>query len=120
MDFWNVIAAAAAIVSIATVAGFGLQRGRVTAVRTDLGEAYKKIEAQRGEIDDLKQDRAEDRTLITQQANDIRVLQSVVTGEVHWQAISDLLDHHHAEAQQHWTTAEAVLTEIRDTLRRPA
>jgi hypothetical protein len=118
VDFWNVVAAAAAIVAIATVAGLGLQRGYTISLREQLGSAREEIEAQRGQIEVMKQERAEDRTLIAKQASDITTLQRVVTGEVHWQAISDLLDHHHAESQQHWVKAEQVLTEIRDYLRR--
>lgn len=120
MDVWNIIAAAAAIVSIATVAGYSLQRGRVISLREDVSDARAKIEEQRGEIDDLKGDRATDRATIGRQASDIAVLQRVVTGEVHWQAISEMLDHHHDTAEKHWSSTEENLREILEELRRPA
>jgi hypothetical protein len=120
VDFWNVVAAAAAVVSIATVAGFSLQRGRVVSLREDLSDARGKIEEQRDEIEDLKSGRVEDRTLIAKQASDIITLQRVVTGEVHWQSISDLLDHHHKVAEEHWRNTESTLDLILQELRRSA
>lgn len=120
MDIWNVITAAAAIVSIATVAGLSLQRGRVVALRGDLSDARGKIEEQRGEIDDLKVQREADRTLIERQRSDIQLLQRMVTGEAHWQAISDLLDHHHEQAEDHWKNTEQSLDDILAELRRTA
>lgn len=120
MTIWNIIAAAAAVISIATVAGFGWQQGRVLALRNDLNGARAKIEEQRGEIDDLKADREEDRATIAAQANDIRVLQSVVTGEVQLQVIHDTLDIHHETAEVHWRHTEETLDQILETLRRTA
>lgn len=120
MDFWNVVAAAAAIVAITTVAGLGLQRGYTVSLREQLGSAREQIDAQRTEIDELKRGRVGDAATIERQGNDIAVLQRVVTGEVHWQAISDLLDHHHDLAEQHWVNTEQTMTQILETLRRTA
>jgi chromosome segregation ATPase len=120
VDFWNVVSAAAAVVSIATVAGFSLQRGRVVSLRADLGDARGKIAEQRDEIDDLRSDRETDRQTISQQSSDIALLQRMVTGEAHWQAISDVLDHHHQSAERHWSGTQSSLDAILEELRRPA
>lgn len=120
MDFWNVVAAAAAIVAIATVAGLGLQRGYTVSLREQLGSAREQIEAQRSEIDEMKRERVEDTSTIERQGNDIAVLQRVVTGEVHWQAISELLDFHHQTTEAHATRIETTLRSILDELRRSA
>lgn len=116
MDFWNVVAAAAAVVAIATVAGLGLQRGVTSGLRESLAESRAKIEEQRGEIDDLKKDRADDRALIAQLNSDLAVLRPLVTGEIHWQAISDMLEHHHETAEKHWATVEGTLGAISSKL----
>lgn len=116
---WNVIAAAAAIIAVATVAGLALQRGVTIGLREQLGDARGKIAEQRAEIDELKADREADRAIITAQANDIRVLQSVVTGEVQLQVIHDTLDTHHETAEIHWrhtrNTLDEILAALRDT-----
>jgi predicted nucleic acid-binding Zn-ribbon protein len=120
VDVWNIVALASAVVSVATGAGYGLQRGRVVSLREDLSDAREKIAEQRDEIDDLKEDRATDRATIKKQAGDISVLQRVVTGEVHWQAISEMLDHHHETAEKHWNNTEDSIREILHELRRTA
>jgi hypothetical protein len=120
MDFWNVVAAAAAVVAIATVAGLGLQRGYTVSLREQLGSARNQIDAQRAEIDELKRERVEDMAALARQSNDIAVLQRVITGEVHWQAISELLDFHHQSAESHATRIENSLGTILDELRRTA
>lgn len=120
MDIWNVVAAAAAVVAIATVAGLGLQRGYTITLREQLGSAREQIEAQRTELNEMKQERSKDKAAIDRHRNDIATLQRVVTGEVHWQAISELLDFHHQSAESHATRIETTLGSILEELRKSA
>lgn len=117
---WNVVAAASAIIAIATAAGFGLQRGRVMSLREDLGDARTKITDQRTEIDELKDGRLEDAKTIESLRTDVRVLRGLVTGEVQWRATVDLIEHHHERAERHWEHTSTTLDEILSTLRQSA
>lgn len=120
MDIWNAVSAAAAIVAIATVAGFGLQRGRVISLSESLREAREKMAEQRIEIDELKDERLEDTKTIENLRTDIRVLRGLVTGEVQWRATVDLIEHHHERAERHWEHTTSTLDEILSTLRETA
>lgn len=105
------LTAAAVIIALATAAGLGLQRGVVTNLREQLNDA-------RSEITDLKTNRTETAADNARLKSDLSALQRVVTGEVHWLALNDLLDHHHKLTEEHWRVVEPVLTEIRDLLLR--
>jgi hypothetical protein len=120
MTFWNVVSAAAAIVAIATVAGLALQRGYTVALRDNLTLARETTEVQRKEIEKLKTDLSEAKVTIAAQANDIRVLQGVVTGEVQLQVIHQTLDTHHEAAEEHWDRTTGVLQEILAAIRGAA
>lgn len=108
MAYWDLLSTASVIVALATFAGLALQRGIVVNLREQLTDA-------RAEIEGLKTKRAEDKTKI----HDLEAVVKIATGEVHWQAISDVLEHHHKTAEDHWKTERALLDEIRDILRRP-
>lgn len=110
MDLGNLLSTASVIVALATFAGLALQRGIVTSLREQVGD-------QKTRIDSLTAERGEDKATIARQASDIAALQRVVTGEVHWTAISDLLEHHHKAAQENWQRGESLLEEIRDNTR---
>lgn len=108
MTFWNLLSAASVLVALATFVGLALQRGVLTSVREQNGDYEKRIKF-------LEDQRDRDKQTIKDQTNDIASLQRIVTGEVQWQAISDLLEHHHKDAVQHWTRAEELLVGIRDS-----
>lgn len=98
---------AGVLVGLLSAAGFGWQRGRVSDLRTQVSDANTRI-------DFLVSERADDKALIAEQAatiaslsSDFAVLQRTVTGQIHWEAITDqLLDQNH------------LLIEIRDSLGR--
>lgn len=107
MDIWQVLQAASVIIALGSFAGLALQRGVVVGLREQVGDSKTRIEF-------LEKERTEDKTLIATQSSDIAALQKVVTGEVHWLAISDLLEHHHRDSVEHWRDTKHLLTEIRD------
>lgn len=109
MPIEDLLSTASVIVALATFAGLALQRGVVTSLREQVGD-------QKTRIDSLTAERADDKATILRQTADIAALQRVVTGEVHLEAISDLLEHHHKLAESHWRTMEEMLS---DRTRRP-
>lgn len=111
MALGELLSTASVIVALATFAGLALQRGIVTSVREQNADYERRIMF-------LEAAGERDQATITQQAADLAALQRIVTGEVQWQAISDLLDHHHKAAQEQWRRHEDLLTEIRDLLGR--
>jgi regulator of protease activity HflC (stomatin/prohibitin superfamily) len=128
MDFSALLSTALIVVTLATAGGFGLMRGRVTNLREDLADT-------RATNAELRTERTEDRALIDtlraeadaekakrqaeREADKIQLdaLAKVVTGEVHWTALGEHLDHHHTEAREHWTRAEDNTTEMLEALR---
>jgi hypothetical protein len=111
VDFSGVLQAASVIVALATFAGLALQRGVVTSVREQNADYERRIVF-------LEAAGARDQATIAQQSADLAALQRIVTGEVQWQAISDLLDHHHKAAQEQWVRHTELLVQIRDSLGR--
>jgi hypothetical protein len=94
-----------AAITLATAAGVGFQRGKITKLRGELDEADKRSERLSRELDDTK-------TKLEQCRTDLDALGRVVTAEAHWTAIGHLLDEHHAEAKEHWVRQGDVLGRI--------
>lgn len=109
-DFSGMLSTALGILSIATLAGLGLMRGTVTNLRESLADA-------RAEIADLDRRHEADEKKVTDLTNDVAALQRTVTGEVHWIALGETLDHHHDEAKKHWEADEKMLADILAELR---
>lgn len=110
LDLGSLLTTALGVLAIATAAGLGLMRGTVTNLRESLADS-------RADNADLRARQAEHKTKIDQQATQLEALGKVVTGEVHWMAISGLLDEHHDEARAHWRKAETVNAEMLAALR---
>lgn len=110
MALGQLLSVASILIAVATFVGLGLQRGIVISLREQTGDYEKRIAF-------LEAERTRDQATINQQRGDLAAMQRVVTGEVQWQAISDLLDHHHKRAEEQWRRHEALLVEIRDELR---
>lgn len=95
-DLGGLLSTALAIVAIATLAGLGLLRGTVTNLREQLRDERDARAADRQQRADDEVDhakfKAETETRIAQLEADNSALQRVVTGEVHWVAISDRLE----------------------------
>lgn len=106
-DLGQFITTAATLFSLLTGAGLALQRGIVIGLR-ERGDDQEK------RINDLKDERAEDKAEIIRQSTiivgleeKVHTLSSVVTGEVYWKAINEATDH-----------MLPMLEEIRSELRR--
>jgi hypothetical protein len=110
VDIAQIVQTASFVIAIAGLAAIALQRGITTSLREQVGDS-------KGRIEFLERERADDKALITQQAADIAALKRVVTGEVHWTSISDLLDHHHKLSIEHQRRTEQLLEQIRDEVR---
>lgn len=111
MALGELLSTASVIVALATFAGLALQRGVVTSLREQNNDYERRIVF-------LEAAGARDQLTIAGQVSDLSALQRIVTGEVQWQAISDLLDHHHKAAQEQWRRHEELLEQIRDLLGR--
>lgn len=113
----DILSLALAIVAVSTLAGYGLLRGSVQNLREQLKDEREARSSLSARHDAL-------RTEATDLRGKVKVLESIVTGEVHWVALGDKLDEHHKEATEYWTkagfqstTQEQLLGEIRDLLR---
>lgn len=105
MDIWQVLQAASVLIALGSVAGLALQRGIVVGLREQVGD-------QRTRIEFLESGRTEDKAELSRQASELTVLRPLVTGEVHWSAISDLLEHHHKATTDNWQEAHRLLENI--------
>lgn len=99
MDISYVLGLALVTLTIATAAGFGLQRGNVVNLREQLKDC-------REEMASYKASRDEARVANAQLSTDLEALKRVVTGEVQWEVLTTSLDEHHHEALEHWKEAE--------------
>lgn len=108
-DLGNLLSAALAAFSIASLAGLGWVSGNVKRIRQDNADLEERDKRRKAELDEVKLDRDRLKT-------DLEALARVVQGEVHWTAISDQLNHHNDEAKTHWEAEHALLREIRDEL----
>lgn len=113
----DLLSIALTIVAVATLAGYGLLRGRVQGLREELKDERDARASLAGRHEALKVEAAD-------LLGKVKVLEGIVTGEIHWVALGSKLDEHHTEATEYWTraeqhtaTQETLLTEIRDALR---
>jgi hypothetical protein len=111
VDISEILTAGVAILAVATAVGYGLLRGRVTALRDELKDEREGRAADRRDRDDARRE-----LLVVK--NDLSALSRIVTGEAHWVAIGQKLDDHHEEAVAHWRRTEAIDKEQLATLRR--
>lgn len=116
-SFSDFLSIALAIVALATLAGYGLLRGNVQNLRDQLKDER---EARASLSTRFEDSRRENIDLISK----VKVLESIVTGEVHWVALGQQLDEHHVDTKSFWersekqmTHQEHLLKEIRDALR---
>lgn len=105
MDWGQVLGAAAVLMTLLSTGYVGMQRGRIVNLR-------EQVVDERRRVDSLKAERSDLQANIQTLSSEMAALRGVVTGEVHWNSISDLLEHHHTLAEQHWTRAEATLTRL--------
>jgi predicted phage gp36 major capsid-like protein len=117
LDLSNLLTAALAVLALATAGGYGLLRGRVSALRDELEDERKGRESDRQERDDLRAKNADLRRDLDNVTVELEALTRVVTGEVHWVAIGDKLDHHHGEAKDHWGKTEDAIEKALDMLK---
>lgn len=108
-DLGRLLTVALAIITLATAAGLGLQRAAVTSLRERLKDSDEELARVNRRHDDAIAE-------LEVVKSDLEGLSRVVTGEAHWIAIGDQLEHHHSEAVGHWSRDETILQEIRDRL----
>lgn len=116
IDFSNLLTTALGVLALATAAGLGLVRSNVTILRENLKDAREEIADK-----DRRHTEFETRTAtqiaeleakLLAKGADLDALSRVVTGEAHWVALGETLDVHHAAAEQHWETIEALITSL--------
>lgn len=117
-DYNSLINTALAIFAIASLAGAGIQRGKIKQLREDVADADRRIDA-------LKEEREEDKAKISTLTaevvtltTDLDALARVVTGEAHLVALQDMLLSHDKLVQEKWKFFTEVLQDISQTLHR--
>ena len=115
------------ILTLAAIAGAGLQQSRVKDLGGQLVESRAEIGDKDRRIADRDRQIAEKDTQIETQRRDAEVkaeslkrdmeaLARMVTGEAHLVALEQKLDEHHGEAKTHWSFDEELLAQIRDAM----
>lgn len=107
MDLGQFGGAAGVVLTMLSTGYVGLQRGRIVNLR-------EQVDDERRRVDSLKAERADLQANVQTLSSEMAALRGVVTGEVHWTSISELLEHHHQLAEQHWSRAEATLNRLVD------
>lgn len=110
MDLGGYLQIASAIVALAGIGGFAVVRESLTQVR----EQNKDL---RDEVADHRRRQDDNEATIADLGTKLDALRGVVTGEVHWVAISDLLETHHKLTEEHWRETKGLLGDIRDERR---
>ncbi len=98
-----------AAITLATAAGVGFQRGKIAKLRGELDEADKRANRISAELTDT-------RTALDQCRSDLDALGRVVTGEAHWNAISDQLGDHDKAAREHWRAQLEILSKVAEVV----
>lgn len=93
------------VITLATAAGVGFQRGKIAKLNSDLAESDARAAR-------LEKALTETRAELATARVDLDALGRVVTGESHWVAIGETLDHHHAEAMVNWERERETLERI--------
>lgn len=120
MDFTSLLSAIAVVVALVAGGGLGLQRQRVTLLRSDLDDARKRVDDLRGVLVDAERERATDRTRIATLESDLRHAEQMVTGEAHWAKFGDQLTNHHTAAMKKQDAALEKLATLHGDLVRLA
>lgn len=124
-NFWDLLSTASVVIALALAAGLGLQRSVVITLRETRDDALTEAELMKNQRDEARQEvKAKDLALaakdvlLQQKDSEITLLARTVTGEVHWQAISEMLDHHHETAEVHWKRVEVLCADLLAELQR--
>lgn len=113
MDQWLAILTPILTVTTAiaaTVAGITYSVTRT--LRANNGDLKDRVEILENGIATRDQQIAKQATQIAECGTEIETLKSMVHQRVEWVAVSDLLEQHHTEANQHWETTEGYLERI--------
>lgn len=107
MDLGAYLQIASAVAVLGGFAGLVVMRESLTQVRDQNRDLRDEVADYQRRHDELEKNN-------NQLGADIAALQRVVTGEVHWLAIEDLLTHHHKVTQNDVSDIKGLLTQIRD------
>lgn len=116
-DYGGYLTTAFGIALLLVAAWIGVRAGTEKTLRQQRDDALTDNDALRKSRDDRDDEIAQLREELAQAKARIDILQSVVTGEVHWGAISDVLEGHVREFHQHREYVEAALSEMRAAMR---
>lgn len=110
---WTLVHSVLAVSTVVAMVLFGLAMGLLTTLRNSNKDL-------RDRVGDLEKDRDEDEKHIAQLEADNTVLKRIATGEVQWQALSDLLDQHHKESMTAWNEIKAAISATHTAVERDA
>jgi chromosome segregation ATPase len=116
------------VTTIIVGALLGLQRGTMSNIQTRADELSKTANDLRGRIGDLEKELAEVKAKAAQTEAEIRadaaelhvenqILKELNAQSVDWNAVIDLLTHHHGSAEKHWANLDGALVKVHDALR---
>lgn len=119
----NFLQTALVVLSLASLAGYGVTRARVVDLREQLDDARKEIAdkdrrhseentASNQRISDAEAEIIRLNAKVNSQAHDLEATGRLIRGESYWLELGEKLDGHHTAAEQHWSTDEATLQQI--------
>lgn len=113
------LSAAMMVLTLATVAGFGWQRGRVQSYKSTVDDIRAQLEDSRGEIEDLQRrlTRTEERaekaeTDAATCRSAMEELGKVARHEAEWVGLADLVGANHASTMTHLSAIEDGITRM--------
>jgi hypothetical protein len=106
VDFNNLLTGALAVLALATAGGYGLLRGRVSALRDELKDEREGRTSDRETIRQLRESLAAALADVAALRADVEAIGRVARGEAHWVAVGEQLDIHHTAASAHWAKDE--------------